>query len=130
MIERLSIVACRTCRAPTIYTDAIYPIRCDPPNLTAPDEARAWLADEPTYRVQTIGRRQLLRRRAPSPQAIRDLTTELQQSTPRTITVLAPHRCPGFALPDLDLATWQPIDRHGFHPRPRPRPARDEQVPF
>lgn len=128
--ERLTLRACRTCTAPTIYTDATYPLACDPHNLTAPDEARAWLDDRPTYRVQTIHRRQLLRWRAPSPIAMRDLAQEIANPTPRTITVLAAHDCPGPALTDTSLADWQPVDRIAFHPQPRPRPATDDKVPF
>lgn len=119
MTERLRLIACRKCNAPTIVTIDYTTTTCDLPALTPIDEARAWLAHRPTYAIRTFGARQWLLWRNPSPAASRDLVQHLANHTTPDYTILAAHQCPGTPV-DIATAldTWKTHDRAVTMPPP------------
>ena len=127
-MNTLTFIACRRCSNPVVRSIDRLTITADPTALTPHQEAHAWLTNTSTYKVLTIGRRQLLQWRHPNPPNARELVTHIAAGTTPHRTILATHHCPSTPN-DLALLDWQPRDRQAALPRP-PRPSLPEEAPF
>ena len=115
--DRLTITACHKCHAPVIHATTPLALDADPTALTPLTEAHAWITATDTYAIRTLGRRQWLLWRNPSPRACTELVTAIRDHATPALTILAEHTCPAPATSlDHALSTWLPADRAAIQP--------------